>query len=145
AIRSFDFSSNRPLRSLVLEIDDVAVSMERMKQNLASFMEISGSLSAQTQFQPLLELILKQIVEIAEADGGILYLAGEDDQPASALELILDGVSHAPDAFGLDQRKDRSTAPDWLALPLAGGTSETRSLGFDAAGILQPLLHALDC
>jgi HD-GYP domain-containing protein (c-di-GMP phosphodiesterase class II) len=143
AIRGFDFSSHRQPRSMVLEIDNVSQAMARMKHNLASFMEISSSLSAQTHFSSLLELLLRDIAEIAEVDGGILYLADEDGQPLRAQQLILDGTFQDPNHFGLN-RELPDAKPDWLELPFNGGDSETRSMGFDAAGMLQSLMHAMD-
>jgi hypothetical protein len=47
AIRSFDFNFPLSRRSPVLEVDQLSVSMARMKDTLASFFQITDSLSAE--------------------------------------------------------------------------------------------------
>ena len=54
AIRSFDFNFPLSRRSPVLEVDQLSVSMARMKDTLASFFRITDSLCAETRFAPLL-------------------------------------------------------------------------------------------
>lgn len=52
AIRSFNFNFPVTRRSPVLEVDQLSVSMARMKETLASFFQITDSLSAETRFAP---------------------------------------------------------------------------------------------
>src|SRR5690606_39888495 len=77
AIRRFDFDYPARGRSPILELDQLALSMAHMKSALASFIEISASLSAEQQFEALLDKVLRETLDISEADGGLLYLINE--------------------------------------------------------------------
>ncbi len=70
AIRSFDFNFPVTRRSPVLEVDQLSLSMARMKDTLASFFRITDSLSAETRFAPLLQRVLFETVQIAQARQG---------------------------------------------------------------------------
>ena len=78
AIRSFDFNFPPSRRSPVLEVDQLSVSMARMKDTLASFFQITDSLSAETRFAPLLQRVLFETVKIGQAQAGLIYLRESD-------------------------------------------------------------------
>ncbi|MCY1400717.1 HD domain protein [compost metagenome] len=144
AIRSFNFNYPLTRRSPVLEVDQLTVSMQRMKQTLASFFEITASLSAETRFGPLLQRILQETVSITQAPAGMIYLL---DSTAATLEptrLIIDGVMHDPKALGIESHSlQGSSTPTWLKLLSSERDNLVAAMGFDQAGDLRGILHEL--
>src|SRR5690606_19360815 len=67
AIRSFDFSHPASGRSPVLEVDQLAVAMGKMKDTLSSFLDITARLSAETRLDALLRRALEGPVDLSEA------------------------------------------------------------------------------
>ncbi|MBC2659442.1 hypothetical protein H7A76_28715 [Pseudomonas sp. MSSRFD41] len=144
AIRSFDFHYPASRRSPVLEVDQLSVSMTRMKSTLASFFEINASLSAQTRFDPLLQRVLFETVKIAQAQAGLIYLCESKGSRLEPHGLIIDGQPQDLSSFDI-ATQDLAAAhnPDWLR-QLADHDNVVTTLGFEQAGNLQPILLALD-
>jgi len=87
AIERFDFGGADPRRSRIREVDRLAVAMTAMKHSLRRFLDISGALSAERDFDALLDLILRETVAVTGASGGAVHLLSDDGrtlQPASA-------------------------------------------------------------
>lgn len=144
AIRSFDFNYPVSRRSPVLEVDQLSVSMARMKETLASFFEITASLRAETRFAPLLERVLFETVKIGQAQAGLIYLRENDDDRVRPYGLVIDGTPRDLDAFKLHGYElQGSGSPPWLQ-QLATAENLVASLGFEQAGDLQGVLRALD-
>ena len=145
AIRQFDFNYPTAQQSLVLEIDQLATSMRRVKETLASFFEITASLSAHTRFDPLLESVMLETMKIAQAQAGVIYLT-ENESPNLALKgLIING--QAQDLT--DQNHPSITAqdpeyPPWLGTLIEGSDSVVRTLSLEQAGDLKPVMRALN-
>lgn len=145
AIRRFDFNYPASDHSLVLEVDQLAKSMARMKETISSFLDIAASLSAQTRFEALLERVLQETVAISAAHGGLIYLIDADSGRLEPHGLFLDGAQHSLKKHGIrgyDNTTDQ--LPSWLQLPANGGKSSIASLGFDQAGDYRSLLQTLD-
>ncbi|WP_025127208.1 HD domain-containing phosphohydrolase [Pseudomonas sp. PH1b] len=144
AIRSFDFNYPVSRRSPVLEVDQLSVSMARMKDTLASFFEINASLSAETRFDPLLQRVLFETVKIAQAQAGLIYLCESKGTHLEPHGLIIDGQPQDLSAFAIETLGlTSSDSPEWLQ-QLTRGDSVVTTLGFDQAGDLQGILLALD-
>jgi HD-GYP domain-containing protein (c-di-GMP phosphodiesterase class II) len=145
AIQRFDFNHPASGRSPLLEVDRLAQSMNRMKDTIASFLEIAASLSAEKRFDTLLQRVLEETVSIGKASGGLLYLIDPDNGQLIPQALILDGVQQDLSAHSLNSyQSNEPSLPDWLSGPARGGPSAVVTLGFDQAGPLQSLLHCLD-
>ncbi len=145
AIRRFDFSQPSSGHSPILEIDQLATSMARMKETIASFLSITSSLSAETRFDTLLARVLEETVEISGAQGGLIYLIDADNGSLEAKGLILDKQTRELEPFHLASYPAAADdLPDWLDGPANGGASSTRSLGFDQAGALRDIFLKLD-
>lgn len=145
AIRSFDFNYPAGRRSPVLEVDQLSVSMGRMKETLASFFEITASLSAETRFDPLLQRVLSETVKIAQAEAGLIYLRENNGQHLEPHGLIIDGQHQALASFDIrTQDPDAAQAPAWLQR-LGSHDNVVATLGFDQAQDLQSILLALSC
>jgi HD-GYP domain-containing protein (c-di-GMP phosphodiesterase class II) len=145
AIRRFDFSYPASGRSPVLEVDQLAISMARMKETISSFLEITASLSAETRFDALLKRVLEETVAISAAHGGLIYLIDSESGRLEPHGLFITGQQHNLDKHGLTHYDLASSQiPDWLRQPASGGGSTATSIGFDQAGDFQSLLRTLD-
>ncbi|MBD9417462.1 HD domain-containing protein [Pseudomonas sp. PDM16] len=144
AIRSFDFSHPASGRSPVLEIDQLAVAMGKMKDTLSSFLEITASLSAENRFDALLRRVLRETVGLSEASAGLLYLREAGTGALEPHGLFVTDEQHDLDKHRVPTYEDGSTLPEWLRQPAEGGSTRVISIGFDQAEGFQGLLHALD-
>ncbi|WP_339543860.1 HD domain-containing phosphohydrolase [Pseudomonas sp. RA_35y_Pfl2_P32] len=145
AIRSFDFNYPVARRSPVLEVDQLSVSMARMKETLASFFEITDSLSAETRFEPLLLRVLAETVKIGQAQAGLIYLRENEGNRLEPHGLFIEGESRDLSAFNIKGHDpDDTHAPAWLH-PLASQNALVTTLGFEQADDLQGVLLALQC
>jgi HD-GYP domain-containing protein (c-di-GMP phosphodiesterase class II) len=144
AIRSFDFNFPASRRSPVLEVDQLSVSMVRMKDTLASFFLITDSLSAETRFAPLLERVLFETVNIGQAQAGLIYLRESDGDLMEPQGLVINGTSQPLPSFAIRGHELQSPrSPAWLQ-QLANADNVVTNLGFEQAGDLQKVLLALE-
>jgi len=90
-IRRFDFSGPDPARSVIREVDQLALAMTGMKHSLRRFLEISSALSAERKFDTLLDRILTETISVAEATGGALHLLSADGKTLEAVASRLHG------------------------------------------------------
>jgi HD-GYP domain-containing protein (c-di-GMP phosphodiesterase class II) len=113
AIERFEFDGPDPRRSLIREVDRLAVAMTSMKHSLRRFLDISGALSAERDFDALLDLILRETIAVTGASGGAVHLLTDDGmtlQPASA-RLHGQLAPEAGQSWAVD-------APDSLGAPV---------------------------
>jgi HD-GYP domain-containing protein (c-di-GMP phosphodiesterase class II) len=145
AIRSFNFAHPASGRSPVLEIDQLAIAMGKMKDTLSSFLEITASLSAETRFDALLRRVLKETVDLSEASAGLLYLRDSSNGKLEPHGLFINDEQHSPQQHRIAEYPAGATdIPSWIRQPAEGGATAVASLGFDQAAGLQSLLHTLD-
>ena len=121
AIQEFDFSPAPPTRSIVREIDHLAAAMDSMKATVRDFLGISADLAAQQRFEALLQQVCREAMQAVDADGGIVYLLGDDEttlrpaaahpMSASALATLPTGTAGADDfAAALGATRVKATA-----------------------------------
>ena len=85
-IRHFDFASPIALQSPISEVDELALTMDAMKQTIRRFLDISQAVAGEKDFDRLLPRLLGETLSAAKAGSGILYLAdGDRLLPAAAL------------------------------------------------------------
>ncbi|HWH88254.1 MAG TPA: HD domain-containing phosphohydrolase [Pseudomonas sp.] len=143
AIRSFDFNFPFTRRSPVLEVDQLSLSMARMKETLGSFFRITDSLCAETRFAPLLERVLFETVQIAQAQAGLIYLREADGARMEPYGLVIDGTPQALEAFDIQGHDlHNNTGPAWFE-QLVSANNVVSHLGFDQAADLQKVLLAM--
>jgi len=143
AIRSFDFNFPVTRRSPVLEVDQLSLSMARMKDTLASFFRITDSLTAETRFAPLLQRVLFETVQIAQAQAGLIYLRESDGKRIEPYGLVIDGVSRTPSEFDVQGYDlDATQRPEWFG-QLVQADNTVTGLGFEQAADLQKVLLAM--
>jgi HD-GYP domain-containing protein (c-di-GMP phosphodiesterase class II) len=144
AIRSFDFDYPASRRSPVLEVDQLGVSMARMKETLASFFEITASLRAETRFAPLLERVLFETVKIGQAQAGLIYLRENDGEQVKPYGLVIDGTPRDLQTLELQSHTlNAPSGPHWFQR-LTVAETLVCSLGFEQAGDLRGVLLAMD-
>jgi HD-GYP domain-containing protein (c-di-GMP phosphodiesterase class II) len=80
AIRRFELDGPDPARSAILEIDRLSFAMTGMKHSLKRFLDISSALSAERNFDKLLDRILVETISVTQASGGSLHLLSSDGQ-----------------------------------------------------------------
>ncbi len=101
AIRHFKFAEPISVESPVLEVSDLALTMDSMKHTIRRFLEISMVVAAENNFDRLLPRLLTETIAAADADAGVLYLADNENlQPATG--LMADGSPLPPSAPALD-------------------------------------------
>ena len=145
AIRSFDFNFPLTRRSPVLEVDQLSVSMARMKDTLASFFQITDSLSAETRFAPLLERVLFETVKIGQVQAGLIYLREGDGDRMQPMGLVINDASQMLSSFDIrGHGLHDPLSPAWLQ-QLSTADNVVTNLGFEQAGDLQKVLLVLAC
>ena len=97
-IQQFEFSQPITVRSPVLEVHDLAMTMSGMKRTIRRFLDISLAIAAENDFDRLLPRLLSETLSAAEAESGILYLY-DNGQLLNASALRLDG-SALPTTLG---------------------------------------------
>ncbi|MCF4994912.1 HD domain-containing protein [Pseudomonas syringae] len=144
AIRSFNFDFPMMRRSPVLEVDQLSVSMARMKDTLGSFFRITNSLSGETRFAPLLQRVLFETVQIAQAQAGLIYLRDSDGSRVEPYGLVIDGVSQPLAEYAIQgQDLESGQGPAWFE-QLTDADTVVSDFGFEQAGDLQKVLLTIN-
>jgi HD-GYP domain-containing protein (c-di-GMP phosphodiesterase class II) len=78
SIRDFDFSSAGTVNTGIEEVDELSIIMNEMKTTIRRFLEIGSSLTAERDLHSLLNRILREMVDVSRAVGGVVYLLEED-------------------------------------------------------------------
>ncbi|BCL74426.1 phosphodiesterase [Jeongeupia sp. HS-3] len=76
-IRAMRFGKPVQISSFITEIDELAEAMALMKSTIRNFLDIGEAMAAERRFEPLLARILEETTQIAQAKGGVIYLADE--------------------------------------------------------------------
>lgn len=77
-IRSFDFSTDTKVPTILSEVETLARALDTMKGTIRKFMEIDTAVSAERDLNALLERVLRETTRLAECDGGVLYLLDKE-------------------------------------------------------------------
>ena len=77
-IERFDFDDPVNVESQIAEVVDLSRAMGNMKSTIHRFLELSIALSSETNFQRLLAHLLREMQEITNAEGSLIYLADAD-------------------------------------------------------------------
>ena len=145
AIRRFDFNYPIKHHSPVLEIDQLEMSMRRMKETLSSFFEITASLSAHTRFEPLLQSVLVETIKIAQAQAGLIYLMENEGTQLVLKGLIVNDQPQTVDALATSVINLQDDAPpEWLRVLCDGNDSVVRTFTVEQATELKPVMQILD-
>ena len=145
AIRRFDFNYPIKQQSPVLEIDQLEMSMRRMKETLSSFFEITASLSAHTRFEPLLQSVLVETIKIAQAQAGLIYLMENEGTQLVLKGLIVNDQPQTVDSLATSViNLQDDYPPEWLRVLCDGNDSVVRTFTVEQAAELKPVMQTLD-
>ncbi|MCJ8168784.1 HD domain-containing phosphohydrolase [Atopomonas sediminilitoris] len=86
-IERFDFASVLKVDSNIAEVHDLANAMSKMKATIHRFLQLSLALSSETHFERLLAQVLKDMQEVCNAEGALIYLY-DDQQAALTLRQV---------------------------------------------------------
>jgi HD-GYP domain-containing protein (c-di-GMP phosphodiesterase class II)/uncharacterized small protein (DUF1192 family) len=78
SIRDFDFSNGVAVNTGIEEVDELSIIMNEMKTTIRRFLEIGSNLTAERDLHSLLNRILREMVDVSRAVGGVIYLLDED-------------------------------------------------------------------
>jgi HD-GYP domain-containing protein (c-di-GMP phosphodiesterase class II) len=92
AIGSFNFTSPDPSCSTIKEVEDLAVSMTKMKHTLKKFLDISSALSAESNFHCLINIILHEMIAVSGASSGELALVSVNDNTVQTVARQVRGI-----------------------------------------------------
>ena len=123
AIRRFEFSQPIKVNSLVLEVNDLTVTMGSMKRTIRRFLDISMAVAAENDFDKLLPRLLTETLPAADADAGILYLT-DGDRLVPAAALNADSTPLPASASNVDPQ----AAGPLLGSALSAGTARAARL-----------------
>jgi HD-GYP domain-containing protein (c-di-GMP phosphodiesterase class II) len=144
AIERFEFDGPDPRRSMIREVDRLAVAMTAMKHSLRHFLDIAGALSAERDFDALLERILRETIAVTGASGGAVHLLSDDGTELRPAAAHLNGRPAQRAGLTWDAR-----AADSIAAPvraLQAGEPVEMELRWDNPGHLkayEPLFAGL--
>lgn len=113
SIRHFEFDGTDPKRSPIREVDRLALAMAAMKQSLSRFLDISGALSAERDFDTLLDRILRETIAVAGATGGAVHLLAGDGSQLQPAATRLQGETATGSGLTWDVND-----PDSIAAPV---------------------------
>ena len=77
AIQNFEFSRPIHVESIILEVDEVAKTMQGMKQTINRFLDVSRAVASEENFDRLLPMLLTETISASDAEAGVLYLIDE--------------------------------------------------------------------
>jgi HD-GYP domain-containing protein (c-di-GMP phosphodiesterase class II) len=128
-VRQLKLDSPITVGSRIREVDDLAETMSVMKSSLRQFLEISDALSAEKDFNKILEMILAEATRVSGADGGAVLLLSDDEKSLDAAIQInkvlgthyggTSGVSTPIESVELDTDRRKNARPS-----IASGTVE---------------------
>ncbi len=101
------------INSSVAEVYELSQGMRHMQGNLKKFLAITGTISAERNFNLLLERVLQETISVAGADGGMVSLLDKDR------DCFAEGSScwTGPDGSGLAQCRMTDCQKADLSLP----------------------------
>ena len=133
AIRHFEFSKPISVESKVLEVSDLAQTVDSMKHAIRRFLDISQAVAAEKNFDRLLPQLLSETIDAADAVAGVLYLV-DDGKLLPATGLRADGSALPASA----PRVDPAAGSPLFTAALAARTARAARLSgadIDALGL----------
>lgn len=94
-IENFDLSGPDPARSSITEVDNLATNMTSMKHTLKRFLDISSALSAESNFNRLINIILRETISVSGAISGALILISSDKKTTQTAALQFHGLEQS--------------------------------------------------
>jgi HD-GYP domain-containing protein (c-di-GMP phosphodiesterase class II) len=77
AISRFDFRQDQSIETRISEVSELEGALDSLKRTIRQFLEIGNALTAEREFRPLLERVLREIIGLVKSDGGAVFLLDE--------------------------------------------------------------------
>ena len=113
AIVSFDFSDASVIRSRIVEVHELSSAMQSMRATIRRFLEIGRALATESDFAPLLDRMLAEMIDVAQATGGLFYLR-EEKEDYLRRELVR--TRNGPASVEISGARDRIAMDDQSTL-----------------------------
>ena len=146
SIRRFEFERRVRADSFIVEVSELAHTMDEMKSAIRHFLDVSQRVAAENDFDRLLPRLLEETMAAAKASLGVLYLA-DDEALNAAAALGADGELPLPEKTLLPARLARD---EWRAAFAANEPTSLRlnaelvaALGLSALPGLERLNHVI--
>ncbi len=139
-VRAFRFDGPAAPPSVILEIDRLGRAMGMMRETIRNFLDIAGSLAAETNFKRLLDRVVSETAATVHAAGGVVYLHdAERGTLAPAAHVGAEGapIAAAPRAQRADDDSTVAQAVRTGRTIVASGDAEARADG--ATTVAMPL------
>ncbi len=78
-INRFDFSKPIHNRSMIAEVDELAIAMSMMKETIEKFLTLIKSLTHEQDFDEMLRLITEETMLVSRGDGAAIFLVDDKD------------------------------------------------------------------
>jgi HD-GYP domain-containing protein (c-di-GMP phosphodiesterase class II) len=125
AVREFDFAAPIATRSVVAEVDELAGTMDAMKITIRKFLDIAATISAEHNFQRLLERVLTETISATGSSAGAIYLLDDSERTLKAVAMRARSGAASPPITALGPPGDDHPA----RRAVAGGKTVVASLG----------------
>ena len=146
SIRRFEFERRVRADSFIVEVSELAHTMDEMKGTIRHFLDVSQRVAAENDFDRLLPRLLEETMAAAKASLGVLYLADEEALKAAAA-LGADGELPLPEKTLIPARRARD---EWRVAFAANEPTSLRlnselvaALGLSALPGLERLNHVI--
>jgi len=139
-IRAFRFDGPTAPPSVILEIDRLGHAMGMMRGTIRNFLDITGSLAAETNFKRLLDRVVSETSATVHAAGGVAYLHDAERGtlvPASHVGAEGGPLAAAPSAQQVDDGSPVAQAVRAGRTIVAAGDAGVRADG--ATTVAMPL------
>lgn len=143
AVRRFDFSDRPVVRSFVREVDQLAHSVDLMRDAVRRFLALNLALAGEDDLEQLLPRLLKEMAIAADAEAGALYLS---NRAGDALVPVALRVEQAETPHARMPELPLASAPALLREAAAAPgprSGALTALELQAAG-MDPALASLD-
>jgi hypothetical protein len=108
-IRAFRFDGPAAPPSVILEIERLGDAMGMMRGTIRNFLDIAGSLAAETNFKRLLDRVVSETSATVHAAGGLVYLHDEERRALVPASLV--GADGAPLAAEAPEQRVDDDSP----------------------------------
>ena len=132
AVQNFDFSSEIHVESMILEVDEVAKTMQRMKQTIHRFLDVSRAVASEENFDRLLPMLLTETISASDAEAGVLYLIDASTLIPAAIRC------HSENSAGSELPMPLSQAHPLIAKAIETGCSQSGAVsraGIESIGL----------
>ncbi len=83
-IAGFNFDTKINIDSIILEVDQLSTSMDRMRITIGNFFRLITSLSGESDIEKLLDRVTDETMQASNADAAVIYLLSDSETELNA-------------------------------------------------------------